>query len=219
MVRDWLPPGPPTRRILDLGCGTGILSRELADAGQLTSLDYATDAFPFCRRRGLTRLVRADGHTLPFSDGAFEVVLAIDTLEHLHDDRAAMREMRRVLQPGGHAIVNVPALQLLWSAHDVVNHHCRRYRKGPLRGLLLDAGFTVEKLTYTNFVLFPAALVVRLGERLFSPGRASREGDTIPDISPALNGLFYRLLAGERRMVRRVNLPIGTSVFAVVRAV
>ncbi len=218
LVRDWLPPGPSTRRILDLGCGTGMLSRELANAGRVTSLDYVPTAFPYCRQRGLTCLVRADGQVLPFPDGAFDVVLALDSLEHLRDDRQALGEVRRVLQPGGRLIMNVPALQLLWSSHDVANRHFRRYTSGQVRGLLADAGFAVDKLTYTNFVLFAPALAVRLSERLRTRRATAAEGDTIPNVPPALNSLLYGLLAGERRLVRHMNLPVGTSVFAVARA-
>lgn len=216
LVRDWLPPGGPDRRLLDLGCGTGAMSRAFAETGQVTSVDYAAAAFPFCRRRGLTRLVRTDAHALPFPDGAFEVVLAIDTLEHLRDDHAAVREIRRVLVPGGCAVINVPALRMLWSAHDEVNHHERRYTRGQLREAFEQAGLHIEKLTYTNLALFPPVLLVRLAQRLHA--RNVTGADTIPHLAPAVNELLYQLVSVERRLVRYTNLPVGTSVFAVVRA-
>ena len=216
MVRDWLPPGPPTRRLLDLGCGTGILSTDMAALSTVTSLDYVAEALHFCRRRDLTRVLRGDAHALPFADGVFDLLLAVDTLEHLRDDAAAMREVRRVMKPGATAIVNVPALRLLWSSHDVANHHFRRYRRAELRQVIEQAGFTIQKLSYTNLVLFPPTLVVRLAKRLF--GGADTPDHEILELHPAVNSALVQIMAVERALVRRINLPIGTSLFAVAVA-
>lgn len=215
MVGDHLPPLTPATRVLDLGCGTGVLSRELRDRACVTSLDYVADALGYCRRRGLSRLVQGDGHALPFPNGSFDVVVAADTLEHLRDDAAGARELRRMLAPGGLAIINVPAFQFLWGPHDVANHHFRRYSRGQLRRTLEAAGLRCSTLTYTNMVFFPPTLCVRWLKRL---GSATDGGHEILDLSAGMNRLLYTVLGWERRLVRYVNLPVGTSVFAVARA-
>jgi len=218
MARDWLAlaPASGSPRILDLGCGTGALSAELKGLGVVTSLDYMPNALPFCRQRGLKRLVRGDGQRLPFRDDAFDVVVALDTIEHIPDDRAALGEVRRVLRAGGLAIINVPALQLLWSHHDVINQHHRRYSRAQLRALLEDAGLHIEKLTYTNMILFLPTLAVRLAQRLMpAPADAGAE---IHEPSNLVNQLLYSVISAERHLVRHSDLPVGTSVFAVAKA-
>ena len=216
MVQDWLPAGPPSRRLLDLGCGTGIVSQDLRAHAAVTSLDYAAEALHFCTRRDLTRLVRADAQTLPFADAGFDLVVALDTLEHLEDDVRGMQEMRRVMKPGGTAIINVPALQILWSSHDLVNHHFRRYTRPQLQRLIEQAGFTLQKLSYTNLILFPPTLAVRLWKR--ATGGADTPAHEILEISPRINAALLWLMEMERALVRRTNLPVGTSIFAVAVA-
>lgn len=212
MVTDWLPAGPAERRILDMGCGTGIISQEMGEHGHVVSLDYAEEALRFCRLRRLPRLLRGDGQALPFAAGSFDVVLALDTIEHVPDDAEAVREMRRVLKPDGLLILNVPALRLLWSSHDVANQHHRRYHRPQLRALIEDAGFTLTKLTYSNFVFFPPTLLLRLMKRLVVHTLPSEE---ILTLSPRVNQLIEWIMRGERRVLRHINLPVGTSLFAV----
>src|SRR5579872_1235395 len=112
-------PGRNDLTILDIGCGTGAMSEKLAAYGAVVSADFSPLALAFSRRRHLDRLCAADAMRLPFRDGAFDVIVALDILEHVSDDAAALREFYRVLKPGGRVIATVPAYQSLWSAHDV----------------------------------------------------------------------------------------------------
>ena len=142
-------------KCLDLGCGTGAMSRELASLAPTFSLDYEFEALKFARDRGLDRLVRGSAENLPFADDSFDIVTALDVVEHVDDDHAAAREIARVLKPGGTVVATVPAFMFLWTDHDVALHHRRRYVADEFRALFLDAGLDIERLTYEMTLLFP----------------------------------------------------------------
>ena len=153
-------------RVLDVGCGTGFTLTRLPRAVRSVGLDYSPAALAFARERApASSLVRGSAYALPFADGSFDAVLALDVLEHLDDDLAAARELRRVLAPGGAAIVTVPAFESLWSAHDEALDHRRRYRLPQIERVLRDAGLRVEHGSYYNFFLFPVVAGARLAER------------------------------------------------------
>src|SRR5947209_905957 len=133
-------PGP----ILDLGCGTGGMLPHLQRFSAAIGLDSAEEAAAGCRRRGVP-FVLGWGSRLPFESGAFGTVAALDVIEHVPDDLAILREMFRVLRPGGLLLITVPAYQFLWSQHDVFNHHQRRYRRRGLKRLITGAGFEIAK--------------------------------------------------------------------------
>jgi len=200
---------PSPARVLDLGCGTGGFLVELGRLGPAFGVDFALCALELSGRRGLRRLARADGQCLPFADASFDLVTALDVLEHLDDDRAALREVHRVLRPGGVAVLNVPAFRFLWSAKDDLNHHRRRYRLPELRDRVREAGLRVVRITYAFGFLFPPLLLVRLLQRLRG-GRVDLEREL--RIRPAVNRALLGLTAVERWWIVRAPLPIGTSV-------
>jgi len=201
--------------VLDIGCGTGFNLEELRRRGvpNGVGLDVSAKALAFCRERGLRRLVQGDAARLPYRDASFDVVLALDLIEHVEDDRAALAGLLRALKPGGRLIVFTPALPFLWSAQDRVSHHYRRYTRSALRSKLRSTGFAVDKLSYVNTLLFPVVFAGRLALRL--SGRADRltsENELHPSWS---NGLLTSVFSTERVMLRWANLPIGVSLFAI----
>jgi SAM-dependent methyltransferase len=202
-------------RVLDVGCGTGYTLTRLPSWAEGVGLDRSADALSLAARRGLGgRLVRGDVGWLPFGDGSFDAVLALDVLEHLDDDRGAAREIARVLRPGGCAVVTVPAFQFLWSAHDEALSHVRRYRRPQIVKVLQSAGLEVERSSYYNFWLFPLIAGVRFLQRL----RPSREGTTDVSVPPAaINRILAALLASERHLVRHLSLPVGVSCIMLAR--
>ncbi|MCW5937360.1 MAG: methyltransferase domain-containing protein [Fimbriimonadaceae bacterium] len=206
---------PRPDRVLDLGCGTGAGLAELSESVVSVGLDPWPPALGYCRRRGLSRLVRGDGSALPFASGSFDGVVALDVYEHIRDDRAALAETWRVLRPGGVVVLSVPAFRFLWGPHDVALHHFRRYRASEVRARLEGAGFQVERLSYAVFFLFPLVLASRVLER-FRPGppRAS-----LPPVPKALNRVLARHLEYEARLTveKGLRLPWGSSVVAVGR--
>lgn len=201
-------------RLLDFGCGTGGTLERLRPFGQAVGLDLEPLALSFCRERGQRDLVQASGAALPFRDGAFDIVVALDVLEHIPDDAAAAREIGRVLAPGGYALVTVPAYRALWSGHDVALMHQRRYRAREVGRLLSRSGLRLSRLTYTVSALLPAVWAVRAVQRL-RPDRPVR-ADAVPT-APLLNRLLSGLMDMESRLALRTRLPFGVTVFAVAR--
>jgi SAM-dependent methyltransferase len=203
-------------RVLDVGCGTGAVLAHLQGRARTVGVDRSPLALGFCRRRALPALACAEGERLPFAPGSFDGVLLLDALEHFADESAALGDIRALLRPGGWLLVSVPAFQFLWSTHDEVLHHVRRYTAGTLRRALERSRFAVHRVTYTNVVAFLPALVLRgLLPRL---GIARSEGTDL-DIPPnwlnrALTGT-YRLEAKALRYLPR--LPVGLSVAALAR--
>jgi SAM-dependent methyltransferase len=199
--------------VLDLGCGTGVVSRELEGLGTVTSLDLSELALGFCRRRGLRRLVRGDGTRLPFREGVFDAVIGLDIFEHIEDDELAFAESFRALRPGGVLVLSVPAFRSLWGPHDLALHHFRRYRRPDLAAKLQGAGFELERLSYSIFFLFPLVVASRLFERLRKgPSRA-----LLPRVPGWLNFVLIRIQAAEARLMGLGSLPWGSSVVAVAR--
>lgn len=205
-------------RVLDLGCGTGHMLSHLQDLGaEVAGADPSARALELAQGRGLERLFEALAPGLPFAEEQFDLVIALDVLEHVEDDVAALQEMRRVASPGGKAVLFVPAVRGLWSRCDELVGHRRRYTKKELQDKLVRAGFAVERMTY----LFPAfllpAMIVRTANRLFlSEGRGReavfREYAMPP---PWLNALLRGLVAVEARVLSRHNFPFGVSLAAV----
>jgi SAM-dependent methyltransferase len=207
-------PTRPTRRFLDAGCGTGLNLEHLRTRGHAVGIDLSEDAVRFCLSRGVT-VVRGSVLTLPFAALSFDGIVSFDVLYHawVTDDRAAMRELVRVVRPDGLLLVRVPALKVLWGAHDEAVHSRHRYTKGELRALLEGAGLQVLRLSYCNSILFPLLLVRRTLDRL-----ASRHGSDVAFLPAPLEWMFRRFLLLEAGLIRRgLSLPVGASLVALAR--
>src|SRR5262245_30594865 len=155
-------------RLLDCGCGTGNNVELLGRYGRAYGFDLTFVGLQIGREAGRTRLARASVTAAPFPDRAFDVVTSFDVLYALHDPelRAAIAEMYRVLKPGGYAIINVAALEILRGDHSVLGHEVRRFSRGELRRHLTEAGFTIEKITYTNAAIFLPMVISRTWQRM-----------------------------------------------------
>lgn len=203
---------PP--RILEIGCGSGALLQDLQHYGTAVGLDVAAPALANCRERGLDCVSLADVTALPFADEQFNVVIAVDVLEHVEDDAAAIREINRVTKKGGKVILTVPAFQMLWSRRDVQCHHHRRYLRDDFRARVERGGFKVLKSTYINLPLFfPLFMMVKAG-RLSSKQAPSIRMDYAL-VPPPINRILSRVVEYEAKMLRRFSLPIGSSIAVV----
>ncbi|MCS6918831.1 MAG: class I SAM-dependent methyltransferase [Fimbriimonadales bacterium] len=202
---------PLTGRILDAGCGTGALLSELHAQGFAVGVDIERDALCLTRQRGALTVLQARLEALPFAAESFQLAFALDVLEHLPDERPALRELYRVLQPGGYLICSVPAYRALWSKHDVALAHYRRYTARELGARLCEAGFELRKLSYSLGLLLPAIALARWLDRL----RPGKPAATVVPVPPSLNRALIRLLDCETRFLMRYNLPFGVSIAAV----
>ena len=178
---------PADARILEIGCGTGHNLPMLATFGEVDAIE----------RPGLPGVPR----------GAYHLIAVLDVVEHIEDDVAALKAMAQCLAPGGKILITVPAHAWMWSAHDVVNHHHRRYSKATLKKAIAAAGLKPEKLGYFNSLLFPLAAGARVVGRLM--GRDDSD-DSPPPL--AVNALFERIFRLERHMVGRVPMAPGVSI-------
>jgi SAM-dependent methyltransferase len=202
-------------RVLDVGCGAGATTLTLRGSGRVLGVDFGAEAVTAARGRGL-EVARMDAGGLAVLDGAFDVVVALDVLEHLDDDAAAARELHRALRSGGRLLVTVPAYQWLWSSHDEALGHRRRYRRAQVRTLLEGAGLHVEVCAYVMTVALPPAVLIRMLERLRrGPRSAPRSESGYVRIPGFLNTLLTRIVGLDGVLAGRVPSPFGLSVVAV----
>ncbi len=202
--------------ILDAGCGTGGMLHSLSRFGSVTALDNSPDALRLAKTRKTGAVVQASVERLPLAEKSFHLVTSFDVLYHLdvHSDTEALREIARVLRPGGTLLVRVPAYEALRSQHDQAVHTRQRYRKKELVEKLRGAGLEPVFVSYANCLLFPLALLRRGAEKLLSP---AREGSEVEDYHPMLNQLLVIPLTIEAWLLRRTSLPFGLSLVAVAR--
>lgn len=201
---------PEYPRILDAGCGTGRNLREYAALGTAEGVDPSPVAVDFCHRRGLPGVVQAGLEALPFEEGRFDLVCASDVLEHVEDDRGALEEMRRVTGPQGRLLVTVPAYRWLWSHHDDVHHHFRRYTRRELTSRAAAGGWRPIRVTYFNSTLLMPIAAVRLAQRARPGGGGGSDYERTPGLVSRLLELVMR--AEARAIAAGLTLPAGVSI-------
>lgn len=199
---------PEKARILEIGCGTGHNLPMLAAFGDVDAIEIDPAARAIAGQRLGKPVGDAPLPELPgVPRGHYDLIAVLDVVEHIEDDVAALAAMRECLAPGGKILIAVPAHQWMWSAHDVVNHHHRRYSKKTLLAAIRKAGLMERGLTYFNSLLFPLAAAARVAGRL--TGRD--DSDDSPPAAP-LNAVFERIFRMERHLVGRVPMPTGVSI-------
>lgn len=217
IVRDALArhlrPVSGARRILDAGCGTGGNLRMLLEFGEVTGLELEPMAVEAAKRRiGSAARVLQGGLPEGLPNERFDVITMFDVLEHLDDPVAVVNALRERLTPTGQFIVTVPAFQFLWSKHDDLNHHRRRYELDVLEEHLRQGGLRIDFHSYFNSLLFGPVAAVRLF-RKFVPGN---EADSdYGGGGGVANWALTRLFAAERHVVSRLPVPFGVSLLAV----
>jgi SAM-dependent methyltransferase len=205
----------PALRLLDVGCGTGATMDHLKRYGLPHGIDLSELPLRFSRRRGHRRTLRASATELPFESESFDLVTALDVIEHLDDDAQGLAEIRRVLKPGAPAVIFVPAFQSLWGPNDVQSGHRRRYRLGQLREVIEKAGLRVERISYANIAMF---IPIWLGRKILTLlGRDEQAENRINH--PLINKLLATIFSSEAGWLRKRALPFGVSIICVARRI
>ena len=206
---------PANAHILDAGCGSGRNMVELAKFGTVTGIELAPASVERARRRGVGEVVEGSlTEPLPFADDSFDLAVCFDVIEHLDDDGVALAELRRVARPAGRLAVTVPAYPWLWSSHDEVNHHRRRYTKDTLLAAAARAGWAPARTTHFNSLLLPAAALYRVVDRLVRPSPPAAAD--LARTPGWLNAVLERPMRLEARLIRRGHrIPVGLSLLGV----
>jgi SAM-dependent methyltransferase len=199
---------PHSARILEAGCGAGGNLEMLATLGEVS----AFEPHPFCldhaRSRGIGDVRSGQlPYDIPFERASFDLVAALDVLEHLADDHSGLVALRNMVRPAGRIVVTVPAFMSLWSEHDARHHHYRRYTKVELEQVASSAGFDEVRCNYFNTILFPAIAGIRLIKNRLR--HLSANDDALPPW--ILNRMLAKIFAAERHLIKWVNFPAGTS--------
>jgi SAM-dependent methyltransferase len=205
---------PSGARVLEVGCGTGHNLAMLSGFGHVDGLELDEEARSLSEKRLGRKIMSSPLPELAeVPDRHYHLIGAFDVIEHIEDDHAALASIARKLRTGAKFILTVPAHQWMWSAHDVVNHHKRRYSKRALKALFESSPLRLERIGYFNSLLFPLAVAERTASRL----RGKDDADVkLP--SPPLNAALEKVFACERYLVGRLPLPPGLSLFAVASA-
>jgi len=207
--------------ILEVGCSGGALIRFLKERGfrRLRGIDIDERAIEICRQKGITDTCVGDAERTALKDQQFDMIIASDILEHIKDEDKALREWHRILKKDGELLVFVPAFKFLWSRHDEINHHYRRYSKLSLIKVLKKNGFSIERSSYWNFSLFLPASLVRLSQRFIFSNR-KRVAEQLNETTHFVNRTLKYILRLENKLLSGgINLPLGVSVFAIARKI
>ena len=204
-------------RIIDCGCGTGFnMKTLLMPHGRTFGFDLVPDGIRRARTTGRP-LVRADIQHIPFASGSFDLATSFDVIQSVPDDRAALREMTRLLKPGGYVVLNVTAMDLLRGDHSDVWGELRRYTPERAARLVEDAGLEVVRISYLFGSLLPLMLGVRTLQRLLRVFREPRGDADLTVPSAPVNGILTMLVGAEAALARRMRIPFGSSLMVVAR--
>jgi SAM-dependent methyltransferase len=220
---DPILPRDPDAQLLDIGCGAGNMIHHLSRYGQVKGLEIDERPVNKARERGYDVDLFDATQRMPYDDNTFNAVSALDVIEHNEDDIAILSDSFRVLKPGGHMIITVPAFMWLWTHNDDLNAHVRRYTAGELKEKLSQAGFKINRVSYNNCLVFPLAASLLLLRRSSDAkvDLASHHLDEdeyqveMEPASPPVNAVLTGVGQVEAGLIRHVNLPIGTSLIAV----
>jgi SAM-dependent methyltransferase len=209
-------------KILNAGAATGRTSEVLGDFGTVTSVEPDSECCIFLREELKMEVTEASATALPFANNTFDVVCVFDVLEHIMNDQQAVCELHRVNKESGWLMLTVPAYPWLWSMHDEINHHCRRYTWREIKKLLQTNGYKIEYITGFNVILFFPIAAFRLVTRIFRRKNAPLRSDfDIPVLNNRsfVNRMLYKLFNLERKMLSAITFPFGVSILVLAKKV
>jgi SAM-dependent methyltransferase len=206
-------------KILNIGVATGATSQMLEKYGTVTSVEYDSSCCDFLKEKVGIIAVNASLTDLPFSNESFDIVCAFDVIEHIKDDAKAVSEISRVLHPEGKFFITVPAFRFLWSNHDVVNHHIRRYTLSQVNKLFLTNTLQAEYRSYFNFWLFFPVVIARALLNIFPRKKKNETSGSdfeVLNSSKIINNILYKIFFSESFfLLKGITLPVGVSMLIV----
>jgi len=205
--------------ILEIGCGTGGNLEILSQFGEVTGLDNSPEAIEFCQKRGFRNCLLGDAENINFPERSFDLIAALDLLEHINDEQKVLKEIHRALKDDGYFLIMVPAYQFLWSEHDEALHHKRRYALPGLRDKLLKANFDIVSASYFIFFTALAFFIYRILRKIFSDGK-KKENQKKTDyllLPNFLNNFLISLLKLEAFLSKYITFPFGISIACIAK--
>lgn len=209
--------GQKDLEILEIGCGTGEILSLLKQWGNTTGLDVSQEALDYCKTHGFQNLILEDINSLDLNqhESKYDLILALDVLEHIQEDVTAMKQVYKMLKPGGMFFVTVPAYKFLWSNHDEALHHKRRYHSVEIKLKLKDVGFKILKHSHFVFTVFFPISFIKFMEN-FVNKKAYAKTHYVP-VPKFLNDLFTKILYLEAKLIKYLYLPLGTTIVVVAK--
>ena len=201
-------------KILDIGCGTGGFTKLLAGKFDVAGLDMSETALNYCRKRGLEKLYSGYIEDFPADEFQPKAAVMLDVIEHIEDDKKVVKQVFDLLPKGGYLISTVPAYQWLWSRHDEVHMHFRRYKKKNFTGMLKSAGFSIDYTSHFNTFLFTPAVLKRFTEKITG---SKADESPVDEVSPGLNRVFTKIFMSERNILKGISLPFGLSIVCIAK--
>jgi len=207
----------PDEYILDVGCGTCGMAEFLSKDFNIVAIDTSELALEYCKKRGLENAFQSTLENFPRNKYKIKAITILDVIEHIQNDGEIVLQLYETLPVDGYLIVSVPAYQFLWSFHDEVHKHFRRYTLKSLRSLIKSAGFQVEFATYFNTFLFPFALLKRFIDIVFN---IEKKNEYAIEILPKpINTLFTKIFEFEKYFIPKVSFPFGLSILLIAKKI
>jgi SAM-dependent methyltransferase len=207
------------KTILDVGCGTGGFSKLISNEYDVICLDTSEIALEYCKQRNLNNLFLGTIDEFEPGNSKISATLFLDVIEHIDDDKSVVKRANEILEKDGYLIATVPGYQWLWSNHDIIHMHKRRYTKKRFNNLLEESGFRIIFSSYFNSFLFFPAVLKRFYDNIMNNEKTSNnpEADVIEPVSPFINKLFLRVFAFEKHILTKTSLPFGLSIFTIAK--
>jgi ubiquinone/menaquinone biosynthesis C-methylase UbiE len=209
-------------KILDIGCGTGIVMKKLEKYGEVYGMDISEEAIKFCNKRGIKNISKSSALKIPYKNDYFDLITILDVLEHVDEDQKTLEEINRVLKREGICILTVPAFSFIWSEHDIALHHKRRYNLKFLSLNIKKAGMKLEKASYYNFFLSPLIMMFRIMKNFLKNlfhknyNEASAKTDLFR-VNSFTNMFLKTILNIEASFLKKVWFPFGISILAIIK--